>query len=493
MTCSLRAVAPGRNCACGLVIVAAVSLMTMGASGKTEVPMKEVPIPAFQYSLNSWRLDCGATPSAEVKKYPQFKSAKPLYGEFFPKASDRQAAPGRGYFFAIDESKGTGSGYDAFYLDANHDLDLTDDPPSRRGKVPSAESLLQEASFDAITIPGAREDGGDLKIEPRGRVAPVGWLSFSLAPAVVRQGRAQIGDRTYTVILAPTECASSRYDLASTYALIVLPYTGLKGMMQPGASEESYAGPLSTMYLINGVWLNLSATQKGDVLTVSPYEGDTGVIRVSHNGETRGNRIHDGTFRSRSGITIQNHGGFFAPQPDPRPLRLPVGDYAPAFLGIEIGQYEISTRRRCAPDKQDEYGDSDYYVKISKDKAYVLDIGSTAEIVFSRPKAGPAPKPGDSVYAGWELVTPTLMISSIMHRTSWSIHPAMTIRDSSGNVVSQGPFQFANYWAIPKSFVPKNGRETLKLTVEWDTKELFGVVKGEREIIVESTDTAGAK
>ncbi len=71
--------------------------------------------------------------SAAVK-YPQFKGPEPLYG--FAKfgrdflKSDKEIK----YFFALDASGA--DGYDTLYFDANHDLDLTNDPPLRLSKKP---------------------------------------------------------------------------------------------------------------------------------------------------------------------------------------------------------------------------------------------------------------------------------------------------------------------------------------------------------------------
>jgi hypothetical protein len=72
--------------------------------------------------------------------------------------------------------------------------------------------------------------------------------------------------------------------------------------------------------------------------------------------------------------------------------------------------------------------------------------------------------------------------------------PTVRIEDSAGTVLSEGLAQYCQYgWRVPVSFVPRDGRETLKVIVTWDTRELFGVVKGEREIVVESTDAGGSK
>jgi hypothetical protein len=57
------------------------------------------------------------------KKVPQAISLHPLMGE-----CGAESAGSKGIYFWLDESKGTGTGYDRLVLDANGNGDLTDDP-----------------------------------------------------------------------------------------------------------------------------------------------------------------------------------------------------------------------------------------------------------------------------------------------------------------------------------------------------------------------------
>lgn len=71
-----------------------------------------------------------------VKAYPTFRSEKPLYGAV--SFGGEYSKPGSGYefHFAIDESSGTGEGYDRLFLDLDRDLDLTNDQPVRAWDSP---------------------------------------------------------------------------------------------------------------------------------------------------------------------------------------------------------------------------------------------------------------------------------------------------------------------------------------------------------------------
>jgi hypothetical protein len=92
-----------------------------------------------------------------AKAYPAFKSGKPLYGSvrFYGPPADAHLE--RGYF-AIDESGGTGQGYDRLYFDHNCDLDLMNDTPLKADPQPPSGALLkyssieQQLCFDKLSI-----------------------------------------------------------------------------------------------------------------------------------------------------------------------------------------------------------------------------------------------------------------------------------------------------------------------------------------------------
>ncbi len=76
----------------------------------------------------------------ELKKEPPATSSQPLYGRFY--GEDMRLV------FRLDESKGTGKGYDRLLLDLNHNGDLSDDPVvSRDEGAPMSSSSSQERAF----------------------------------------------------------------------------------------------------------------------------------------------------------------------------------------------------------------------------------------------------------------------------------------------------------------------------------------------------------
>src|SRR5271157_3544642 len=60
---------------------------------------------------------CQDKPFPEVKSYPVFASQAPLFGAVRFGARASQTNSGLLFYFAVDESRGTGKGYDRLYFD----------------------------------------------------------------------------------------------------------------------------------------------------------------------------------------------------------------------------------------------------------------------------------------------------------------------------------------------------------------------------------------
>ena len=101
---------------------------------------------------------CQDKPFAEVKRYPACVSKKPVYGSVRFAADYGQTNGGMLFYFAMDESQGTGKGYDRLYFDLNRDLDLRNDPvvmPQRHPPDRASlrySSIKQQVIFDLLTI-----------------------------------------------------------------------------------------------------------------------------------------------------------------------------------------------------------------------------------------------------------------------------------------------------------------------------------------------------
>jgi hypothetical protein len=96
--------------------------------------------------------ECQDKPFAQVKAYPAFASKKPIYGSIHFYKDRRQPDTAQTAYFAVDESQGTGSGYDRLYFDANGDLDLRNDPVVQPQRNPPANARLHYSGTKAQVI-----------------------------------------------------------------------------------------------------------------------------------------------------------------------------------------------------------------------------------------------------------------------------------------------------------------------------------------------------
>jgi hypothetical protein len=134
----------------GTAVMAAV--LTAAAA---EFPLKFETIPAkdvleFPGGSGTYGMLTLAKPG-KIKKEPQAVSSRPLYGEC------RNLPSGPAFVFRLDESKGTGKGYDRLIVDMNQDGDLTDDAVVEAVSLPGQPQVInpsmEVAFFGPIQAP----------------------------------------------------------------------------------------------------------------------------------------------------------------------------------------------------------------------------------------------------------------------------------------------------------------------------------------------------
>jgi len=494
-----------------LVIAAVVFAALAGAwvwlgseAGRTEFPLKEVPIPD-EVSPAVMYQGCHTQPSEEVKRYPEFKSDKPLFGRFAVGGYDSAEKRGGTFFFAIDESAGPGTGYDTIYMDANGNLDLTDDKPAKSrpavGRPTSGESF-----FSSIIIPSGGEGGEDIAIAPRMTGFGDGSKGIRFLPATVRQGRVRIKGRLYTATLTRADNLLSGYDLPRTSLRLYRPESAIRiggQTLWRISGEENLESTVRTVFLVRGMWHSFTTTAAGDVITVHPYKGDLGVIRVSHDGKTAGNLIMGGTLISESGSAISLRSTHISVDDIPSgETAIPVGEYAPDLIGVRVGQFRLTVASNHLRD-EGEHDPSDYFLKVRKDSPCNVEIPAKVAVRWLESERTRAFAPGEVVGVYPSLETSDLLIEDVtfaprspsgaLRMPARQLWPAITIQDSAGKTLATGTSVFNYSWTIPTDFTSRNGRETLTVTAKWDTKELFGVVTGTKGIVVESTGTGEEK
>ena len=321
------------------------------------------------YSLGAGQMaHCESTPSPAVKKYPKLTSDNPLYGELLIDRNPSNPNEGTRFFFVFDESgekqqaegedaadsqpaTTTGSAfagqtsnanYDLLYFDADGDLDLTNDAVIRPMKDPpvSVRRSPQEAPFETLSMEINLGEGAgtqEMRLLARLRFLGGGNGYAFFMPAEVRKGRIRLGGKEYTATLSQSRVITGRFDR---------PYTQLQ--LEPAdGSRRLEASPydrfLGTLRWIDGALCEISASPSGDKLTVGPFRGDAGTIRVDRGGRdideeklaVRGFLESDDRILSLGDMSLP------IAVEKLREYEIPVGDYTAVTLVVDYGRVVV--------------------------------------------------------------------------------------------------------------------------------------------------------
>ena len=359
------------------------------------------------------RGECSSEPDMSVKAWPAFKSDKQLYGSVWFAGKYAEKKSGIQYYFVLDESAGTGNGYDRLYFDLNRDLDLTNDSPVVPQKEPPDNAMLdyswieQQVCFDYLYVDFGPDGKRSLEIMPRLTISDSGYSTLSFVATKVRKGKCKIAGQRYAVLLGHAYSVGGRFDLPAT-ALYMIPKGDFKHQPSWWCAEL-----LMAMHKIRGTYYRFSSTPTGDQLIVRPYNGEFGTFKIGSGGRAIRAKKVSGSLRSKDaavavGGDLENHWLQAA-----RSCRLPVGDYLPTFLTINFGDLRISVSDNYHSEgKLRDRGGRPYVygIKIRKDKPFSLDFSNEPEVMFVSPVRDHRVKPGEELVVKAILTDPKLDI-----------------------------------------------------------------------------------
>lgn len=365
--------------------------------------------------------------------------------------------------------------YDRLYVDLNGDLDLTNDEVVTPMKAPPAGLVQRYAGmrqcvvFDEIAVSLDFGEGLGKKPFPliprlmiqeyQGKKYPaVGFLS-----AVVRKGTIELGDQKYKAILAQRYFISGRYDRPTTGLL-------LTSRSDPNQSERWWgADHLNAFRLVNDTYYTTSTTPLGDKLIVKPYKGPMGVLKMGVGDRDIEKVTIQGSLHTKDGATVgvgklpDNGSPSLVPVTE---CRLPVGDYIPTYVGIKFGDLQLSISENYHSDGGTKSIDRDawvYGIKIREDKPFVWDFTNKPEVMFTSPAKDQTYHLGDEISVKGVLIDPKLTImirrlygtsrkgektigtgngSTTAYRSQVSLDPTVTITNSAGKLIAEGPMPF---------------------------------------------------
>ena len=361
------------------------------------------------------------------------------------------------------------SAYDRLHFDFNRDLDLTNDPVVRlmddppQGTLRPGEKDSGARVFDYLDIPfdygdevGARPFRVLAKLQSFARGS--GYVAF--VATVARKGRIRLGDHQFNAILSQSYSISGRFDR---------PYNSLRLTPVDDSSEPVLAwgpGVLCAMQELDGVLYRITSTPSGDKLTVAPYQGDFGTVTIDAGGRQVDKLGLGGMLMSDQWAMVM-----MGSASDPfdleklRQVRVPVGDYLPVRLAVDLGEltFSLSPNRFSGAASGDEPRPPSFDLEVRKDKPLAIEFSEKPKVQFTNPTEGQTFKPGETVKVEAVLVEPALgmMISGLQDTTRKerditvtyqgkqvtipryaTLDPTVVITDSSGKQVAEGKMPF---------------------------------------------------
>ncbi len=394
----------------------------------------------------------------EVKAVPAHVSENPRYGtvQFGP---PRDGDIGMTFYFVCDESKGTGQGYDRMHLDLNRDLDLTNDAPLKAlEKYPGAytppEYYEKQTFFESFTVSFHSPAGIDVPIEImpslilyRGNDFP--HISFINTTAF--RGGIVVNGRKFDAILGHMYSIPGAYDSKGTNLMLI--------PQGEGASEIHWWGgnQLDATHEFGGQFYRFSASPRGDLLTVRPYTGDTGIFEIGAGGRKLDAMTFNGSLTSsETAVAVGTMDGSGWPMPLSKCI-IPVGDYLPSYLSVNYGKLQISVSQNYHADGKPCGRDELkilFCFPIRRDKPCVLDFSNKPEVLFALPAKDTKIKRGGKLDVKGVLIDPgmDIMIRGLEDTSrkenregferNISLDPKVVITRADGEIVAEGVMPF---------------------------------------------------
>lgn len=371
--------------------------------------------------------ECSEQPGIEVFAYPAFKSDKPIYGSVRFAGQFSEDEPKHLYFFAVDESAGTSKGYDRLYFDLNRDMDLTNDTPlillknSPNGAKLSYSSIEQQTCFEFLNVnfDFASEGTRAIEIMPRLLIYNSGYKLMTFVTTRARKGEIQFAGRQYAVYLGHNYIIEGWFDHPST-ALLLIP-------KDDESSRPRWKGAdrLRAIHKISGTYYRFSATPAGDKLFVRPYNGEFGTFKIGSGWRLIFNKKMSGSLLSKDAALAVGRELELNRPKEAQSCSIPVGDYLPSILDIELGPMSICVSDNYHSDgkSRDKGGRPPVCgIKIRKKKSFVLDFSKKPDVIFASPVADHRVRLGDQLIVNAVLVDPELdiMIRDIKVKPSYA-------------------------------------------------------------------------
>jgi hypothetical protein len=376
--------------------------------------------------------------------YPAFFSGKPLYGLVRVDMELGEERSGTPYPFALDESGGTGTGYDRLYVDLNRNGSLADESPVTALKDPPASVLLkndwirQQVCFDSVAFSSGSPatDVHTIPTLPRLIISNQGYITLAFIATKARQGEIRIAGHRFSLTIVNSYPLGTRWDRPATTLkleergqIVHLPtWVGVDWLM--------------AMPEFNGTWWRLATTPQGDQFIVEPYQGDFGTLRVGFARRAVWSKTMEGSLRSQDkAVAVGDYSE--TPAQPVSSARIPVGRYTPTDLTVRYGPLLIEFSDNYHSDGQPRERETPVArnIDIRKDKTFVLNFSRRPNVLFATPARSTRVRAGAELRVMAVLVDPKLdiMIRGLRRKDYGSL-PSETVLLFTAAIV--GPLGF---------------------------------------------------
>lgn len=415
----------------------------------------------------------GEAPLKDVSRKPEFKSEKPLFVSI-----DIGSGKGRFVIGVLDESQGTGKGYDRFYLDANNNGDLTDDAePDAKIQSSGRVTLVL---LDRADVTVRYEDGGErelaIDLAVHGISRSGGRIKWQVRYTILQhlEGQLDLGGKKVTVGFYDRQ--SRRHQVNGCFSdfgsdRMRLDVNG-DGIL--AADEDT---PLSRVFVYGGrMWeLKLGVSAAG--ASAKPFEGKTGQLKIdctyAEGAEVTGGRM---VFYSKDGYALTH-----APK-GWEPASLPAGTFQLDEAWLDL---------------TDKAGGK-WRLHLTGSKPFEVTPGGTTELKLGLPvRVEPVvtgqTSPGGSVSILRKLVgTAGEVYDSIAKRGGKRVKPPeVTVLDSGGARVTSASMKYGcggycGYsWKVPSDLeFGMDGTAKFKVRIDAYTGPVAGKLSGTVELTV---------
>jgi len=372
----------------------AVCWLTAGATAwgaaedlaRREFPLEEVS--AFDVADYGQSCSCRNEPDPNVT-YPAFASTKSLYGTMVMGAEFDSPRSGTAYPFAVDESGGTGAGYDRLYVDLNRDGRLGDQPailPLQ--ELPQGDLFKQKWGgtpvwFHYVAFPSGVPEISAVETVPRLVTNRYGFTTLTFTATKARRGAVEIGGRRLIATVLNGSPFGARWDRPGT--IVRLEARGIGRMSSWPTSDR-----LTAMHWIERRYWRFATTPAGERFFVEPYQGDLGVVRIDAGGWPFRKAAFSGTLLAQDKAVAAGYDDGRGIHQPVESWEAPVGDYSPASLEVRWGPMTFSLASIPAGDVN-----STGVLHVRKDRPCVLDLSRKPEVLFTTPGEKTRIRPGD--------------------------------------------------------------------------------------------------